>query len=229
MEKPKLSPHQVAPYFVVTALIHLAAVWTRFDLVAAKLPVWAPTAIMLSQLPLIMLSGYFEGRLDYGTQMDSLPLWMRIDSKPVKVAFTFGFVYIAAVSLQTLHFSLGPIDPTPPLAFPPAQRALWYAIFSFGMFFPFYLAATGLLIPFLRGVTSPLRMLPNALGAILALEIGAGIGVFVFALATKTPLVQFIDLVKGTIANSAGLTIGVTLARTFGPMLIGLVFGTRDD
>ncbi|MFT3699826.1 MAG: hypothetical protein QM831_42165 [Kofleriaceae bacterium] len=229
MSKPSLRPEQVAPYFVVVSLIHLAAVWTRFDLVEAKLPVWAPTAIMLSQLPLILLSGYFEGRLDYGPEMANFPLWMRIKSKPVKAAFTLGFMYVAAVSLQTLHFSLGPIDPTPPLSFPPAQRAAWYAMFSFGMFFVFYLAATGILIPFLRAITAPLRALPNALGALLALVLGGGIGVLVFAVATKTKLVAFIDLIKGTIANNALLSIGVTAAMTFGPMLIGLVFAKKDD
>lgn len=229
MEKPKLKAEQVAPYFIVVSLIHLAAVWTRFDLVAAKLPAWAPTAIMLSQLPLIVLSGYFEGRIDHGEAMADFPLWMRIRSRPVKVAFTFGFIYVAAVSLQTLHFSLGPIDPTPPLAFPPAQRAAWYAMFSFGMFFVFYLAATSILIPFLRAITAPLRLLPNALGAVLALVIGGGIGVLVFAVATKTGLVAFIDLIKNTIASNALLSIGVTAAMTFGPMLIGLVTGKADD
>ncbi len=131
----RLEPRTLAPYFALVALLHAAALATRFDLVAAKLPAGAELAIMLSQVPLIVLSGYFEGRLAYGTEASQLPGWMRIHSVPVKLAFTFGFMYLSCVALQTLHFSIGPIDPTPPLAFPPAQRALWFAMFSAGMFF----------------------------------------------------------------------------------------------
>ncbi|MEO8551258.1 MAG: hypothetical protein ABI678_14850, partial [Kofleriaceae bacterium] len=153
MVSERLAPRTVAPYFVLVALIHAAAVATRFDLVAAKVPAAAQLAIMLGQAPLLVLSGYFESRLVYGTEGSGLPLWMRIRSVPVKLAFTFAFVYIATVTLQTLHVSIGPIDPTPPLAFPPTQRALWFAMFTAGMFFPFYLAAAGGLIPVLRGLT----------------------------------------------------------------------------
>ncbi len=105
----------------------------------------------------------------------------------MKLAFTFGFMYLSCVALQTLHFSIGPIDPTPPLAFPPAQRALWFAMFSAGMFFPFYLAAAGLLIPVLRFVTAPFRALPAMLGGVLALVLGGVIGILVFAVATPDP------------------------------------------
>ncbi len=221
----RLEPRSVAPYFVVAALLHAAAVATRFDLVAAKLPPGTDLAIMLSQFPLIVLSGYFEGRLDHGTESSSLPTWMRIKSVPVKLAFTFGFMYLSCVVLQTLHFSIGPIDPTPPLAFPPTQRALWFAMFSAGMFFPFYLAATGLLIPVLRVLTAPFRALPVALGAVLALGVGGGVGVVVFAVATKTKLPDFVSAIRAAIAASPALTIGVTLGMTFGPMLIGVVVG----
>ena len=113
----RLAPRTVAPYFLLVALIHAASVATLFDLVAAKVPDAVLLAIMIGQFPLLVLSGYFEGRLDYGPAMDGFPLWMRIRSVPVKLAFTFAFIYIAGVTLQTLHFSIGPIDPTPPLRF----------------------------------------------------------------------------------------------------------------
>jgi hypothetical protein len=224
-----LAPATVAPYFILVALIHLASVWTRFDLVAAKLPHGMAEALMLGQFPLILLSGYFEGRIDYGETMDSLPLWMRIKSKPVKLAFTFGFIYIACVSLQALNFSIGPIDPTPPLSFPPTQRALWFGMFTVGMFFPFYLAATGLLIPILRALTKPLRAAPTLVGGVVALALGAAIGVGVFALATKTKLPDFIAGIKNTINNDPVLAISVTLGMTFGPMLIGFVLGKKEE
>jgi hypothetical protein len=172
---------------------------------------------------LLVLSGYFEGRLDYGPAMDGFPLWMRIRSVPVKLAFTFAFIYIAGVTLQTLHFSIGPIDPTPPLAFPPAQRALWFAMFTAGMFFPFYLAAAGGLIPILRALTRPLRAVPLVPGAITALILGGAIGIGVFALATKTQLAAFVDRIQDAIHASPGLAIGVTLGLTLIPMLVGVV------
>lgn len=218
----RVEPRSLAPYFGLVALVHAAAVATRFDLVAAKLPAGADLAIMMAQVPLLVLSGYFEGRLGYGTESSGLPTWMKIRSVPVKLAFTFGFMYLSCVVLQTLHFSIGPIDPTPPLAFAPAQRALWFAMFSVGMFFPFYLAATGLLIPVLRFVTTPLRALPGLLGALLALGIGGAAGVALFAVATRTTLPELVTRVRAAIAANPVLALGVTLTMTLGPMLLGL-------
>ena len=222
-DRPRLAPRAVAPYFLLVALIHAASVATLFDLVAAKLPAPVLLAIMIGQFPLLVLSGFFEGRIDYGPAMDGFPLWMRIRSAPVKLAFTFAFIYIAGVTLQTLHFSIGPIDPTPPLAFPPAQRALWFAMFTAGMFFPFYLAAAGGLIPILRALTRPLRAVPLLPGAITALILGGALGIGVFALATKTQLAAFVDRIQDTIHASPGLAVGVTLGLTLVPMLVGVV------
>jgi hypothetical protein len=152
-----MSPRTLAPFFIVVALINAIAVATRFDLLAAKLPAGAPLGVMLAVVPLLVLAGYFEGRLDYGETLAELPLWMRIKSVPVKLAFTFGFIYLTCVALQTWDIKIGPIDPSPPASFPPERRAMWFAIFTGGMFFPFYLAATAILIPGLRGLTWPLR------------------------------------------------------------------------
>jgi hypothetical protein len=224
--RPKLAPAAVAPYFVVVALLHAAAVATRFDLVAAKLPAVVAPALMLGQFPLIVLSGYFEGRIDYGVTMSG-PLWMRIKSVPVKLAFTFAFIYITCVVLQTLHVSIGPLDPTPPASFPPAQRALWFAMFTGGMFFPFYLAATSFLIPVLRALTMPLRAMPALPGALVALVLGGGLGLGVFALATKTRLPAFVDHVQASIQASPALAIGVALGMTLGPLLLGVVLDRK--
>ena len=220
---PGLAPSSVAPYFVIVSLIHLGGVATLFDLVQKKLPPGVFLGVMLVQFPLIILSGYFEGRLDYGPRNPSLPSWMTINSKPVKLAFTFGFMYVAIAILQTLHFSIGPMDPTPPESFPPQQRAMWFAMFSVGMWFPFYLGATGVLIPVLRFLTAPFRALPLALGAILALALGIAAGVVVDALATKTKLTVFVDSIHDTINTNPMLFLAVTLAGIFVPMLVGVV------
>jgi hypothetical protein len=177
-----------------------------------------------------VLSGYFEGRLDYGPTLRGLPRWMQIRSKPVKLAFTFGFIYLlTCVALQTWHVSIGPIDPSPPAAFAPAQRAAWFGMFTVGMFFPFYLAASGVLIPVLRAITAPLRALPGLLGALLALALGGALGVVVFAAVTSTKLGTFIAGIQATIANDPAILLGVTLAGVFVPMLLGLVLGRDDD
>src|SRR3569832_3007583 len=115
---------------------------------------------------------------------------------PLRIRIQRGKPSIAGVTLQTPHFSIGPLDPTPPLAFPPAQRALWFAMFTAGMFFPFYLAAAGGLIPVLRVLTRPLRAVPLVAGAITALVLGGVLGIGVFALATRTPVVAFIDRIQ---------------------------------
>ena len=222
-----MSPDAVAPYFVVVALIHAAAVATRFDALAAKLPPGVATAVMIAQFPLLLLSGFFESKLDYGPQRVALPLWMRIKSVPVKLAFTFGFMFVATVVLQSLHVSIGPIDPTPPASMPDSTRAMWFAVFTAGMFFPFYLAATGLLIPVLRVITAPARVFNPAIGAIVSLVLGGVIGVVVFAVATKTAVPAFVDAIKAGIDANPPLAIAITLAMTLGPLAIGLVRGKR--
>jgi len=224
-----VKPAKVAPYFVLVTLVHVGAVITRFDQVDKHLPEAVKLAIMVAQFPLIMLSGYFEGRLDYGPPMEGFPTWMQIRSRPVKLAFTFAFIYLSCVSLQTLDVEIGPIDPSPPDEWPQAQRAAWFAMFTAGMFFPFYLATTGILIPILRVLTKPLRAIPALLGALLALVVGGGLGLLVMALVTWTKLSTVIKTVKDTIENDPVLAIGVTAAMTFGPMLLGLVLGKKDD
>ena len=227
--KPDLRPETLAPYFVLAGLVHAAAVATRFDVLAAKLPAGAPLAIMLAQFPLLLLSGYFEGRLDYGDQMKSMPLWMRIDSKAVKLAFTFGFMYLVVVAAQTWNISIGPVDPTPPLAFPTAQRALWFAMFTLGFAMLFFMAAASILIPVLRVLTYPLRLLPTVVGAVLALAIGAGLGMVVLAAVQSTQIAAFVKSVKGAIRADPALMVGVILATTLGPLLLGLVLKRKDD
>lgn len=221
-----ISPSTVAPFFILVALINIFAVATRFDALAAKLPPELGPALMIGQFPLLLLAGYFEGRIDYGPQMKELPLWMRLDSKPVKVAFTFAFIYIACVALQTWDVSIGPMDPTPPAQWPLKQRAMWFTIFTAGFFFPFYLAATGALIPVLRVVTKPLRALPSAVGAILALVIGGGLGILVFAAATDSEVKAFIKMLKAMYTAHPEIGVALTALPVVGPLVLGLFVGS---
>lgn len=224
-----LKPATLAPYFIFAGLVHAAAVASRYDALAAKLPAGAPLAIMLAQFPLLLLSGYFEGRLDYGERANGFPLWMSIDSKAVKMAFAFGFMYLVVVAAQTWDLHIGPIDPTPPKEFPAQQRAMWFAMFTLGFFFLFYMAAASLLIPVLRVLTKPLRMVPAVVGAVIALVVGGGVGLVVMSAVSSTKLSAFIKTVQGALGSDPAITVGVSLAMTLGPLLIGLVFSKQDE
>ena len=218
-----MSPRQLAPLFIVIALINAVAVATRFDLLAAKLPDGAALGVMLAVVPLLVLGGYFEGRINYGETLADLPLWMRIKSVPVKLAFTFGFMYLTCVALQTWDVEIGPLDPTPPASFPAEKRAMWFAIFTGGMFFPFYLAATSILIPGLRGLTYPLRKLPSAAGGLAAIVLGGVVGVLVMAAVTSSAIGDFIKGISATFKAHPAAGIGISLAATLIPLAIGLV------
>ena len=196
---------------------------TRFPDLAAKLPHGTDTALMVGQFPLILLSGFFEGQLDYGPQMSALPLWMRIKSGPVKLAFTFAFIYVTTVFLQTFHISIGPVDPNPPDTFPLQQRALWFGMFTGGFFMIYFMAATGIFIPLLRALTRPLRALPKLLGAVLALVLGGAIGIGVFALATKKAIPAFFDDINNAANTSPIAFFAVMGAGILIPMAIGFV------
>ena len=226
--RPPIAPKTVAPFFLVVALINAGAVATRFDLVAKKLPPGAAFAVMLAVVPLLVLGGYFEGRIDYDETLASLPMWMRIKSVPVKLAFTFGFMYLTCIALQTWNVSIGPVNPNPPDTFPPATRAMWFGIFTAGMFFPFYLAATSILIPILRLLTKPFRAMPGFAGALASLVLGGMIGVLVLTAVTSSKLGAFIKSIKDFINSDPAIAIGVTLATTLIPLAVGLILDRED-
>ena len=221
-------PEAFAPYFLFAALVHLAGIATRFDALAAKLPAVVPPALMVAQFPLLLLSGYFESRIEYDETIADFPLWIKIKSKPVKLALTFAFIYICLVPLQTWNVSIGPLDPTPPLTFPLQQRAMWFTIFTVGMFFPFYLAATGILVPVLRILTWPLRMLPPIVGGLLALLLGGVFGVVVLALVSSQAVGDFIAAIRDAYRANPMLGLVVSALTLVVPYVIGLIRG-RDE
>ena len=219
-----MKPGTLAPLFVLTALLHAASVATRFDVVAAELPSTLVAAILFAQLPLLLVEGYFEGRLDYGPGVG--PVWMRIKSRPVKLAFTFGFLYLVIVVMQTWNISLGPIDPTPPKEWPTTQRALWFGGFTAGMFFPNYLAASGSLIPALRTLTSPLRKLPTAVAVIIASVVGVAAGWGAMVLVDSKSLGKAADTWQ-SLQESSKYALPIALALVWVPILVGMVLERR--
>jgi hypothetical protein len=219
-----MEPKRLAPFFVVTALFHAASVATRFDVVAAQIPAPVQSAILFAQLPLLLVGGYFEGMLDYGDGVG--PVWMRIKSRPVKWSFTFAFIYLVTVVLQTWGISLGPLDPSPPKQWPEMQRAGWFAMFTAGMFFPNYLAATSSLIPALRAITSPLRKLPGVVAVAIASVLGVAAGyaaVVALGSAKVGAGVGKANDLWQSLQESPQTALPIALGMAWGPILVGLV------
>jgi hypothetical protein len=227
-----LDPSRLAPFFVFAALLHAATIITRFDEVARQIPPIVASSVLLGSVAMLFIEGYFEGRLDYGPTLAELPLWMRIKSGPVKAAFTFAFTYLAIVALQTWDISIGPIDPTPPPEMPLAIRAQWFGMFTFGMFFVNYLAATSILIPFFRVITKPLHFLPGIVGAAIASIVGVGVGWGLTELVASVLLKDQVTAVQdgwAQITEAPALAVPIALAITVVPILVGLVLEARSE
>ena len=222
-----LDPGRLAPLFVVTALLHLAALLSRFGELAALLPAGTAEAALLAHVPLLLIEGCLEGQLDYGDEREGMPLWMRITSRPVKLSFTLAFTYLGVVVLQTWDISVGPVNPSPPPEWPLGQRAMWFGIMGLGMFFPNYLATTAILIPVLRAITAPFRRLPRVVGLLLLAVVGVALGAGVVFLLGSSLVGGQIGAIRDTIRGNAGLAIGVTLGLVLIPLAIEMIRG--DD
>ena len=215
---------------MLTGVFHALSVASRFDVVAAQIPDSVSAAIMFAQLPVLLVEGYFEGRLDYGEGVG--PTWMRIKSQPVKIAFTFAFLYLVTVIMQTWNISLGPIDPTPPKEWPTAQRAGWFAMFTAGMFFPNYLAAAASLIPALRTITAPLRKLPAIVALAIASIVGVGAGyalVVAIGNATLGSKTGSAQAMWQALQENPKIALPLALAMTWIPILFGLVIDRKKE
>jgi hypothetical protein len=222
-----LSARSLAPVFTLVALVFAVGVVSRFDLAAARIPDLVHGALLGAALPLILVTGYLESRIDHGGPPGS-PLWMRMQSRPLKWALTLGFTFLATVVVQTLDWELGPVDPDPPLEWPPATRAAWYAMFSFGMFFANYLATTEVVVPILRVVTWPARLLPTALAVLLLAALGLGLDWLILRALADSASAGALDQLRSLLGDpTAGAlaTTGVILV----PLLLGSLFGRRRD
>jgi len=223
MGQAKIQPGALAPLFCLTALIHLTAVCSRFSPAAGFLPAGFAEAILMAHLPLLLVEGYFEGRINYGKALKDFPLWMRINSRPVKWSFTLAFTYLAIVVLQTWDISIGPVDPSPPESWPLVQRALWFGVMSLGMFFPNYLAASSILIPVLRVITAPFRYLPLLVAMLLLTAIGGALGYGATLLLASSKIATQIEAIQSAVTESPGTAIGVALALVWIPIFFGWI------
>ena len=230
-----LSAHALAPFFVVAALVHLGCLATRFPEVAVRMPPGFAAGLLFGTFPLLLVEGYFESRIDYGGRED-MPVWMQIDSGPVKLALTLAFTYLSVVMLQTLDLAIGPVDPNPPPEWPLQQRAMWFGIMSVGMFFPNYLATTRVMVPILRALGSRAQAFPAPVAVVVVALIGSGIGYgVVFLLRSRTVVdgVVHAQSVWASFTANPGVAIGVAFAGILLPALVGLIIarvhGGRED
>lgn len=224
-----LQPSRLAPLFVLTALVHAAALVTRFDVLRAQVPELVHAAVLCAALPLLLITGYFESRLDYGPPMTGLPVWMQINSRPVKWSLTLAFTYLAVVAVQTLDWSFGPVDPTPPAEWPTAQRAQWFFTFTLGMAFANYLAATSVLVPALRLLSKPLRRLPTLLALLLLTVAGLGLALITLQAIAARDDPRFAQLLGDleTVQADPLRTLALALATIAAPICLGWLFRAR--
>lgn len=212
MEKD-LSPRAVAPLFGALALLFAAAVLSRFDGFAGQVPPAAHGAALVAAFPLLLIGGALERRIDYGDARKDMPLWMQIDSRPVRWFFTLALTYLGIVALQVLDLELGVIDPSAPPQWPWAQRLGWFVMFSFGMSFANFLAASGVLIPVLRVFTWPFVRLPPLLGFPLLAACGFGLGALALSALARANDVQvavgYVEALKQQPAIALAVTVGV--------------------
>ena len=106
------------------------------------------------------------------------------------------------------------------------QRAAWFAMFTVGMFFPNYLAATSSLIPALRALTAPLRKLPSAVAVVIAtvLGVGAGFGLVLALASAKVGAgIGEANDFWASLQSDPQIALPIALAMAWGPVLVGLV------
>jgi len=220
-------PPGLVPFFVLTTVLHGAAVLSRFDQLQDAVPPVVHAALLCGQLPLLLLEAYFVDRLLAAERGPELPTWMRIPAGPIRSSLALALTYLALFALQTWEVSLGGIDPTPPAIWPPAQRLAWFSGFALILTFPAYLVATSTLLPILRALIWPLRALPAAVAVIVAVGLGGGAGLVALALVDVREGALFATL-TGLKAAVTADPIGALLITVAGPALGGAVGLIRE-
>lgn len=172
---PEAFARAVAPLFVFTTLIHLGALVSRFDTFSLLTPDAVETSILLIHFPLILIEGFVVGQLLADKQSD-FPLWMQIDSRPVRWSLTLAFTYLSIVALQFWDLSFGIINPNPPAEWELGMRLQFFLTMTVGMMFSNYLAATKFFLPLLRLLTTPVRRLPAPIALLVLTLVGLGLG-----------------------------------------------------
>lgn len=206
-----LSPGSVAPLFGLLALLFAAAVLSRFDGFAGQVPPAVHGAALAASFPLLMLGATIERQIDYGRVLKGMPLWMQIDSRPVRWFFSLAMTYLGIVALQVFDLDLGLIDPSAPAEWPPQQRLGWFVMFSFGMSFASLLLASSALVPALRVITWPFARLPAGIGLPLAAVFGLGLGALALAGLTRADDVRaitgYVEALKQQPVIAVALTV----------------------
>lgn len=218
----KVEPRTVAPLFGVLTLFFAAAVLSRFDGFAAAIPAEVQGAALLASFPLLLVAGAVERQVDHGERLKDFPLWMRIESRPIRWTFTLALTYLGIVGLQVFDVAFGIIDPNPPEVWPQPQRLAWFVMFSFGMSFANFLVATSGLIPALRIITAPFSRLPAVLGLTLVGLLGAGLGWLALQALAKQDEVRALRGSVEALASQPTLAIGAVVAAIVGPWLLSL-------
>jgi len=177
-------------------------------------PAWIRWAVLFLHGPCLFVAGLLERRL-----RDEDTSWMGIRDRWVRASFTLSFTYLSIVSLQVLDIEVGPIDPSPPEAFPPAQRVLWYAMFSFGMGFANFLAAVGTLVPALRLAARPFRALPLVVSVPVTALLGAGVSASLGLVLSLDSVADALDTLARWLEEPAVL-VGLVVGGALLPQLI---------
>jgi hypothetical protein len=223
MAKQDLTSRSVAPLFVLLTLVFAAAVLSRFDGFAGQIPGQVHGAMLAASFPLLLIAAAVERRVAYDSSK-TMPLWMQIDSRPIKYTFTLALTYLGIVALQVFEVELGVIDPSPPESFPQQQRLLWFLGFSFGMSFANYLVAAGVLIPALRLITAPFSRLPGVIGLPLVALLGLGLGWLSLGALARAEDVRAITGYVEALKEQPMVAIAVAVALVVGPIVIEAIW-----
>lgn len=224
MASKDLTQRSVAPLFVLLALVFAAAVLSRFDGFAGRIPAAAHGALLAACFPLLMIAGAVERRIAYDPGRKDMPLWMQIDSRPVKYTFALALTYLGLLALQVFEIELGIVDPIAPEGWPQAQRLAWFLVFSFGMSFVNFLLAAGVLIPVLRVITAPFSRLPAALGMPLVALLGLGLGWLSFGALERADDVRAIQGYVEAIKEEPTVALVVAVALVGVPMVLEAIW-----
>lgn len=218
-----MSPQSVRPLFLLFALLHALGIASRFDALGETILPGSSPAMLILQVTLLFCAGFFEASVRYGDTVSSLPLWMRIRSKPIKLAFALVMTYLSIVVLQTWDVQMGPFNPSPPASWPAAQRLQWFGVMTFGALFPSYMLAAGTLIPALRVVAKLPQRLPFLLGLLLMALLGLGAGYALEFLVASRALAADIASGQRLVAQNIGVRLALIGAGLLLPVMLGLL------
>ena len=227
-ERRQASPAALFSLFSLFALVHGLALASRFPELAQRLPPWAPRAVLLTQLPLLLIAVYFDAGIR-GEKPRGLPNWMWLRSGPLKLGLALAFSYFAMVVLQTWDIQLGPVDPTPPPGWPLAVRARHFGLICLAGLLPGYIAMSSLVVPPLRRLARLLQRCPAALAAALLGAVGLLVGLVLLLALESARASEAIASVQDLLHGDGPLMIGVTVGVILIPTLLGLLTARRKD